>query len=506
MRRRGDLTHVELVEDDDPTGRGAARTPSATAGPGGPDDASGTGREDAPRSSGRRRGLLVAAGVVVLALVTLAAVQVVVDRRASAVDDRIAALPGASVDLGTELTTLWALDEEILWFPAVFQGRVGVGPAVLDDGAHGVQARDVSTGEVVWSVAVGPPVPRTDDEADPWGGALSCAPPPTGTADPNTVPEVMVCHTSDQREPGEDGPRLTPTWSRVVVVDLATGSVRSSVDVPRATSAAVLDGSVALGRLDDERHAEVVAVDTVTGEERWRYRDPADLPEGTVDLWMSVQQVGGHVAVFDPSGDVTLLSPDGERVDDTGWDMSAMAELGLALPADGPFTRVVRPGLPDLEVIGTLARRVLDDGSAPGLEVSSSGSISWGWDATTGEERWESEDGLAPQGQAAVVVAEGRVHAASTTGVRTLDARTGEVVWTYDVPEGTVQGPLMCDGPHVAVLRGRDDGSGMESVIVLDRRTGELVRELALPEGTQWATPLGPYLVAYGQAGSAVVG
>lgn len=505
MRRGGDLTHVELVEDDDPSGRGAARTPSATPRPGTPDDVSVV-REGAPRTSRRRRGLLVAAGAVVLTLVTLAVVQVVVDRRASAVDARIATLPGASVDLGTELTTLWALDQEVRWFPALFQGRVGVGPAVLDDGAHGVQARDVSTGEVVWSVAVGPPVPQPDDEADPWGGSLSCAPPPTGTLDPNTAPRVIVCHTSDQVEPGADTVRLTPTWSRVVVVDLATGTVRSSVDVPRATSAAVLDGSVALGRLDDEGHAEVVAVETGTGDELWRYRDPDDLPEGTVDLWMSVQQIGGHVAVFDPSGDISLLSPAGEPVDDTGWDLGAMADVGLGLPADGPFTRVVRPGFPDLEVIGTLARRVLDDGSAPGLEVSSSGSISWGWDATTGEERWESENGLAPQGPAAVVVAEGRVHAASTTGVRTLDARTGEVVWTYDVAEGTVQGPVLCDGPHVMALRGRDDGSGMESVIVLDRRTGELVRELALPEGTQWATPLGPYLVAYGPEGSAVVG
>lgn len=503
MARRGELRHVELDEHDDGHGTPPPRRP------GDGDSGGGTGGDTAPdhegdAPSGRRgapRAVLVVGAAVAVVLLVLGGVQVALDRREAAVDDRIAALRGASVDVGTELTALWELDATRPWYPMLVDGTVATGPTLID-GAHGLLARDLRTGEEVWSVPIGPPVASPDGG---WGGSITCAPPPVGTSDPNHVPEVLVCHTTDA-EVGSEAAPTAASWARVVVVDLRTHTVRSSVEVPRTPHAAVLDGVVALGLLDGERHVAVVGVDTATGAERWRYRAPDALPEYADDSgWISLHAAGGHVVVFDTSGRDYALDSDGVRVDGLRTDATGFNGAWLAVPARDGRSRVLRPREPDLEVAGTLARRTLDDGSAPGLEVSSSGALAWGWDATTGEQRWETAVDLSSSvGAQTVVVAEGRVHSTSSAGVRTLDARTGALLWSYDLPSGTVRSGVLCDGPHVMVLRGSEDAATVDSLVVLDRRTGDLVRELPLPPGVEWTSQLGPYVLA-AAAGSATL-
>ncbi|NKY41512.1 PQQ-binding-like beta-propeller repeat protein, partial [Cellulomonas septica] len=451
---------------------------------------------------GARRSALLVGAVVAAAVLVLGGVQVVLDRRAAAVDGRIAALRGASADVGTELTALWEIEPGLAWFPLLVEGSTGIGPATLDDGSHGVVARDLGTGDVVWSVPIGQPGGASTAA---WAGAVTCAPPPAGLSDPNRVPEVLVCHTTDAQAGVGDTPEVPSSWSRVVVVDLRSHAVRSSVDVPRTPVAAVLGDVVALGLVDGERHVEVVAVDTATGTERWRYRDPEALPAYADDAsWVSLGAAGGHVVVYDTTGETYALDADGERVDGLRSDAGAPDAQWLTLPADDGRNRVLRPGEPDLLVRGTLARRTLDDGSAPGLEVSSIGSRTWGWDAATGEQRWESAVAVSSSLELTAVVAEGRVHTTASSGVRTLDARTGELLWAYDVPGGVVRSSVVCDGPHVAVLGGTDDGR--LALSVLDRRTGELVREIPLPREVEWAYPLGPYVLAATERAATVLG
>lgn len=497
MARGGDLRHVELDERD---GRGSP--PPRRPGDGGtvPGD-----EGDAPAGRrGARRGVLVVGAAVAAAVLVLGGVQVVLDRREAAVDDRIAALRGASADVGTGLTALWEIDVDRPWHPLLVDGTVATGPTLLDDGAHGLLARDLRTGDELWSVAIGPPVASSGDG---WAGALTCAPPPVDLSDPNHAPEVLVCHTTDAEVAAATAPTAS-SWSRVVVVDLRTHAVRSSVEVPRTPHAAVLDGVVALGLLDGERHVEVVGVDTVTGAERWRYRDPEALPAYADDTgWVSLQASGGHVVVFDTSGEQYALDADGERVDGLHVEASGFDGGWLAVPAQDGRSVVLRPGAPDLEVAGTLVRRTLDDGSAAGLEVSTDGARAWGWDATTGEQRWESAVDLSSSVVAqTAVVAEGRVHSTSSAGVRTLDARTGALLWSYDLPSGTARSGVLCDGPHVMVLRGSDDAATVDSLVVLDRRTGDLVREVPLPAGVEWASPLGPYLLAAASESATILG
>ncbi|GCD21444.1 hypothetical protein CTKZ_30060 [Cellulomonas algicola] len=502
MARDGGLRPVELEEHDGDPGRSSTPHDGDVASPG----ATGGWRAH----HGSRRGVLLVGAAVAAVVLVLGGVQVVLDRRAAAVDARIAALPGASADVGTALTTLWQLPPDLLWYPLLTRGTVGIGPAVLDDGAHAVVARDLRTGRVAWSVPIGPPA-RVPEGG--WTGSITCAPPPAGLADPNHVPDVLVCHTSDVRpdmpdEPGTAGTApASEAWSRVVAVDLRAHSVRSSVDVARTHAAAVLGDVVALGLLDGERHVEVVAVDTATGIERWRYRDPQPLPEYAEDSsWVSLNAAGGHVVVYGPDGEAYALAPDGTRVDGVRAENGWLDARWLAVPARDGTKRVLRPGEPDLVVRGTLAPRTLGDGSAPGLEVSTIGSRAWGWDAATGAQRWESDVALSSPLEQTVAVVDGRVHTTATSGVRTLDARTGELLWSYDVPEGVVRSGVMCDGPHVTFLTSAGSDQGDLALVVLDRRTGGLVRRMPLPPDVSWAYPLGPYVLGATDERAVVLG
>lgn len=504
MPRGERLTEVELVEDDD-----VDLTPRHVPAPGGPDDADPARAGQRPRRTWRewrRHGRWVVP--VAVAAVGLLATQTLLDSRAAAVDARIAALPGAIVNVGAELTALWTPTDDERWYPVAFVGGTGVGPTVLDDGSPAVLARDLSTGQEVWSVAIAPAVPELL-RSDTWG-VSSCLPPPAELADPGRAPETLVCFTADAFRtagPAEEQRMPSPAWARLVVVDLHDGTIRSQADVPPAWSAATLGDVTALAWLDDERHVVVAGVDTVTGEERWRYRSPDDEPDDDSAGWLSVSEAGGHAVVFTGAGQTYALSATGERRDDLALDQTWSGMGRLVARTDLGRNRVVRAGLPDLEVLGTLSTRVLDDGGVPGLEVSSAGGTVWGWDGRTGRQLWETEltEVVVPSGTPATV-ADGRVHLPTSAGTVALDARTGEVVWSYTTPVTTGQIEVMCDGPHIVLVVADPSASGPPSLDVLDRRTGTLVRTVAVPDDLQWLTRLGPRLLGYSEESAVVLG
>ncbi|WP_273652818.1 PQQ-binding-like beta-propeller repeat protein [Cellulomonas fimi] len=470
MARGERLSFVELVEDDDLDAAAPAPAPA-----------------EATTAARRwRRPALVAGAGAAVVVVGLAVVQGVADARVRAVDARIAALPGALGEVGDSLEPLWTPDEA--WWPTTTSGGAAIGTALQPDGSTALVALDVDTGEQRWSATVAPAVP---------GAELSearCVP-PEGEGVPE--PATMVCFATDARQSfgsiDPDAAWRPGTWSRLTVVDLRDGTVVAAHDLDEpALHAAVLRDVTALLRLDDGGHVVLTAIDPVSGAEAWRYRHPTVLPGARDDRWSWVTEAAGHAVVQTPL-DTLVIDPAGRPRDDVRG-IELWAGTFLQAPHEGR-TVVVRAGRPDLEVLGDFAARQLDDGSLPGLEVSSGGGWVYGWDADSGEQRWEVELDV---GQIwAALVLDGSVHVATRTGVAALDGGTGEVLWSYDLAPGTTPSQVLTDGPHVLVEQVDPEGVDPSVLVVLDRRTGVHVRDVSMPTGVQGVIPFGHRLFAF---------
>ncbi|GEK22412.1 outer membrane protein assembly factor BamB family protein [Cellulomonas xylanilytica] len=474
MSRRDTLAQVELVEDDEPVPpeRDPARRP-------------------------RNRRWLLAVPVVAALLV---GVQLVTDARDRAADARVAALPGAVDPLGEDLEVRWRADQAAA--PSMFgpvRDQMLHGPVTGPDGAQTYDAVDLRTGELAWSTPLTGPdgrlvEPRTSPTTTcgPWG-------------DPGTDPERVVCLVTDgyQRHSAEGlDESAAPTRSRLVVLDVTDGSVLADHPGPLATSVAVLPGLAATATLDDDQHLVVVANDPLTGEELWRYRgtDPAGGPMEANVTWTS--GVGGMVVLSGLPGGPVMLSASGERVetgpDVRSWGTTSQGWFLTERPdPDGgaPVQRVYRPGAAPLEVLGRLLERRVDDGSVPGLEVST-GARTYGWDGRTGDQLWDADVVATPGWHDSVLVLDGTVYLSATGAVVALDARTGETRWTAPRLEGAYWGDLLTDGPHLLLVEMPQDAVGTGFVTALDRRTGTFVRRMKVPAGFPAVVAVGRSLVA----------
>jgi outer membrane protein assembly factor BamB len=203
-----------------------------------------------------------------------------------------------------------------------------------------------------------------------------------------------------------------------------------------------------------------------------------------------------------------LLSASGERVE-TGPDVHSWGDTpqGWLITErsgpDGQLQRVYRPGAPPLEVLGRLLERRVDDGSVPGLEVST-GPRTYGWDARTGDQLWEADVVATPGWDDSVLVLDGTVYLSATGKVVALDARTGETRWTAPRLEGAYWGDLLTDGPHLLLVEVPQDAVGAGYVTVLDRRTGAFVRRMEVPDGFSAVVAVGRSLL--GTDGERVAG
>jgi outer membrane protein assembly factor BamB len=180
-----------------------------------------------------------------------------------------------------------------------------------------------------------------------------------------------------------------------------------------------------------------------------------------------------------------------------GWFVTERSDPG------GRIQRVVRPGEPPVEVVGRLLDRRVDDGSVPGLEVST-GGLTFGWDARTGERLWQSEVSAPPEQEDVVLIIDGTVYLCSDDAVVALDARTGQTRWTAARQVGSYGGELLTDGAHIILVEAPTDGIGTGYLTILDRRDGTFVHRLALPDDARSPVAAGRHLVGTGPLGTVV--
>lgn len=143
----------------------------------------------------------------------------------------------------------------------------------------------------------------------------------------------------------------------------------------------------------------------------------------------------------------------------------------LVVGSEG-YTRLVGPA-GEVRLDGVPVRVAVDDGSVPGLALTTGGGLR-AWDARTGEERWRV---TAPT-QGALVLG-GLVHVHDGFRVATLAAGTGEVRWEVTAPElfhddvAQVTG-LATDGRRLLVA-GVQRATGNARLVALDPADGVVV-------------------------------
>ncbi|WP_336706260.1 outer membrane protein assembly factor BamB family protein [Oerskovia sp. USHLN155] len=496
-RREHDAHAVELVEvaelDDDfdagpagatgrTTGSGGAHPGGTAAGRAGAGSSSvGAGRPpggaDIPGAHGRTRGRPVR---VVLAVVLLGcgvgaslAVGAVLERARA---DRVAAQAGGLWPVASEPASLWrASTGEGL--PAAVDGQV-----VLTGAEGAVTARDVTTGDELWTVHL-PPGPTTcgPDLLDPavQGSPLVCvtdrgAPVGAGRSDDGFPFLVSVLDRTGQVV----GSRAL-TAGVEAAAPLAGGRVATAArgaDGVVVTWEGALDGAVERVRTVGVAPAPVDAVGS-TGAEG---TSTADAPVADVGLVVArglLHVRSGDVSeTFDAAGDPSAEFSSAQA---RGW----LRERGLP---GGSSARVVddrRTGQEDrVDVVGPDGRQrfsvagepfvpqVTDGGPPQVLVVRMPGFT--GYDATTGHRLWHREEWpevLWLQTDDVVVMESG-------SRLLALETRTGREVWQRWLPTEIVR--VFTDGDSVLLatvgdVPGGTDGASTSvvSVSLFDGRT-----------------------------------
>ena len=469
MVRRQTLREVEVVDDD--------LDPDAAAAPA------------APTHRPHRRALTAGAAGLAVLVVGAVTAQVVTDRRDDARIAAVSALPGAVAPLDGPPQALWGVtDDEWRGTEARAGDGTLVGVRHSTDGPVVVSARDPRTGEVVWEVELvdGTTRPAPDAPDAPDGEVMAssgrCA----------SLPQerhrvVCLVHDGMAVTTAEGDWHAVPaSVARVVVLDSGDGSVTTDLSTslaPTSASSLAVVGDLVVTSAT-QATPEIHAV-TTDGKRAWAHV----LSEGprTEATYAYPVALGDLVAVVTPTA-VQLLDAGGAVVHDVPvppdsqpwwYDTTIYVQPGIETrPGDGttsePFTTVIRPdGL--VEVTGEPVRVTVDDGSAPGLVLTTGprGTLR-AWDAD-GRETWSAEL-AAPWG---ALVLDGRLHLTSGTALITLDARTGEELWRSEA----ISSSLVTDGRHLlGVAASTEDDVEM---VALDPVNGSELWRSALPDGTE---------------------
>ena len=484
MVRRGGMEQVELLDADG--------------------DGSDVEHDPAPARPGRVRWLVVGAAAVVLSLV---GTQWVVDAREDAAVARLAAVPGVLPEIGDELTVARVISPDqvsTLWNGFTTAGGAMASLVVAADGSQAVTAIDPLTSETVWSTPLlGPNADRAAARDSSYGGWCS------SDAVGGEAAELAVCLASDGFvRYGADGTeeRLQATTTRAVVLDTADGRVVHELEVGDAARIAVIPGLLLVGLGAPQQGIEVVAHDLRTGDERWRYRTPAVTdgpPDDELAQSWHIARAGDHAALYD-GVTLRLLSRTGSLVRDDlrgsgdGFGSGPDQLTGnLAVTTYDGGTKTTRlltadaDPAGDVVVEGSLVPMTVDDGSVPGLVLTTVDHLH-AWDRATGDEVWESD--LLPL--TGVVVARGRVVLATATSVVALDGRTGHVVWEQQTPQSAA-GFLATDARDVLVPTPADGVGGAAGITGYDLVSGERTRHVAYPEGVSEVWQVGRLLIGF---------
>ncbi|RYV51671.1 PQQ-binding-like beta-propeller repeat protein [Pengzhenrongella frigida] len=370
--------------------------------------------------------------------------------------NRLAALDGIPdllAPLDGAVTDVWHSDVS-LW-PGVRQsgGRL-VGVENRPGGNVGVVALDPGTGATLWQAA---PRPRGTSTA-----GTTCALPAT---------DVVVCLVADQ------------TRARLLVIDAATGVVRSDTPTDTGAAIAALGADLVVGHVDADGVVRVARTDALGRASRWTFDGAHPVLTDAFGRQDVSLDVVDDLVVVGAAGSSWVLSADGGLLHT--WaadpDPAAVASGRVQVLHD---TRVVtEPATTDdggrgtrvvdlasgraFTVSGSPVHPRPDDGSLAGLILVQppGGRSLVAYDLATGRARW-SAGGTAGRG---VMVLDGRVVRADADELQSLDGRTGRSVWAVPVGQ-TAQSTLFSDGrlvllaqpdPErgiVLVAHGLDDG------------------------------------------------
>ncbi|SFG47644.1 Outer membrane protein assembly factor BamB, contains PQQ-like beta-propeller repeat [Halopelagius inordinatus] len=218
---------------------------------------------------------------------------------------------------------------------------------------------------------------------------------------------------------------------------------------PQFTSPAVVDDTVYVGTAD---RRGLLALDAETGEERWRW-----VPGDRTDVRTPAVPADDGVAVGTDDGLVAVLD---FETGDPIWTFEVFGEVSkLAFPFNSLYVGTTGGEVYNLYDGRGLWRRKLG-GSIEALAVQGSNGVYAGTfgggvyrlsgGAHTGRTRWRAEDG--PTAHGALALADGIVVGTDLARARGLDHRTGEVRWEI---AGDFGAPPAASG-SVAYLGGED--------------------------------------------------
>jgi len=493
---RGDArTDVELVEDDDGTTGGppgGGRLPGGAADHG--DDPTGASHRT------RRRVLVLGAALVAVLLAVGVVGQAVVASRERARIEAVAGLPGVVDALDGPVRVLRSgADDEFLRATARTPDGLLVTSSQGDDGAASVRAFDPADGTVAWEVEL--IAPRDVLDPLPGGEVVRGG---GWCVEYGSDGDLLVCLADDGVSVVGRGTltQVAPTTTRLLVLDAHDGSVVSDLSAAvgeplSSTSVAVLDDLVVLAGADAS--AVHVRAITVEGAVEWE----ATFPTTTTTAYGSYAEVhattdgvavvtADALMLLDASGATVQghqMAPD-SHVRGTVGD--AVLVLDLAVHGD---TVVVRPdGVRSLP--GRWVTLGVDDGSAPGLLLTSDSDGLHAWDLD-GDPLWSSEQ---PVNQQDAVLLDGRVIAGYATELFALDAATGAERWRAGglLPEAAVA----TDGRHVLAMAPAPGGSAPQVLVALDAASGGVAWRETLPDEVTALRPTHGVLATYHLDGS----
>lgn len=483
MSARGAMQHVELEE--------AAAAPAVVAEP-----------------PARRRGRWwPVVGVAAVLVGALAVTQSVLDSRERAAQERLAATPGVVRPVDADVGVLWRPDPaaEAVLLQGIDAGGAMVGLAVADDGSQAFVGIDQRTGEQRFSTPLlGPDAARA--RSLDRSAAGTCVPVPAASAPTRQA----VCLVSDGFvQYGDEGveTRKPATTTHVVVLDTADGHVVADTPAPAATATAlaVLPGLAVVFDPD----AGVIGRDLLTGAVRWTYGPPTpavyrrsfagDLQLFGVDGMVGVAVPGWTAALLSPSGEVLRAARPGDGdfvIDPVAGRLALLTSTG----SGALRSTLVQRGHEDVDLPGGLLTLSVDDGSVPGLVLTSDVSLR-AWDAATGRARWKADVVASVN----ALVLDGRVYLSTQAGVVALDARTGEVAWRGATTEGNVPGFVATDGERLVVADQPVVGGPRSELVAFALDDGHAEWRVPFPDGLRSSVALGHLLLGWGDDGRLVV-
>ncbi|MBD7918694.1 PQQ-binding-like beta-propeller repeat protein [Cellulomonas sp. Sa3CUA2] len=478
MARRSPLHDVELVDDDD--------APTV------PTDA------DADPAARRRSRRALVVGVALVTVLVAGAVvgQSVVDRRERAGVAAVAGQMGAVDLLDGPPAARWETTEDAFTTMTTrTSDGVLVGVQHALSGPVEVAAVDAATGAQTWRVELIDSSTRAAQDTPAtyaWSGSCSEVP-----GRDHRVACLVHDGTQSTDENGEPV-GAPPSVVRVVTLDTRDGTVvqdlSDALDVTGAVSSFVFTGEVLAvatrGGTGSERVTHVRAV-TWDGASAWDLTIPEPGDDEPSQIYLA--ELGDLVGVATPT-ELRLVDARGRTVRTLPLDGGYVAGWGgdvlyvMTSDVDGTTT-VVRPD-GDVDVTGYVVPALVDDGSVPGLTVTSDDGLLTAWDGE-GARLWSSE--LAPP--ASVIVLGGRVLLDAGRGLAALDARTGDELWTNDVSGADP----VTDGRHVYALVSAPSRGQRSEMVALDPADGSEVWRAPLPDGTDELIAFTGLLVAFGR-------